>query len=740
MAEEQTKLMADLRACFYTLPPHQHPKPKPLTNMWALLIGIENYPQPEEPERLPDDAGTTLEHWVRPREVSDPPENPDGALHDVEEVHEYLRERGVPESQILILKDDKATRANMLSAFQHHLINNPDITRDDPILFYYSGHGCRGPAPDGWAAALEGDDSQIEYMVPYDSVGFGQLGKPGIPDRTTRALIHELAQRKGRNVSVVLDCCHSGHGVRKVSTSARDPWRSRGVKAQHVGKLRPDTDREIWGAPEVRGAAGVDSSASFTERKRDDDTHVLLAACARLETSSGCEAFGGIFTNAWLAVLREGRARTYAETLAQIKIKLFAFYKVMDEYYKNHPELESHQRLEKQNPQCEGFNRDRHLFASTSSDGREFDVEPGQDDTECIIRGAGISRGVKQGTMFELRRLIADGEFDVLGSVVAQDVQTEDCIAKLPQDLLLPNGRIHAIVLKLSDPVTVDTTNLCPESAKATEAFELLNRKLAAYSPYYRRGTDDKVDLVLEVDDDYVHFNRQDIRLRTIGTPPPKLPVDQIWRISEVMKAVAHFNYYLSFESGAHPFATRVEVRLHELERADVTYSADDFTFADPCRNMKAGDPVPFENGEALILHEHDEQLYALVLRSSTSQPLFPYILLFDPATYGIDLFAQPLNADDPALKPNLDVQFGRSSECEDALWFDLGEDNKKDTGYLKIILATEGNLNLSFMAQEAVLGSDLGDLSDAEERTMNLAGNAPQPMKGATHSSTNDP
>lgn len=103
---------------------------------------------------------------------------------------------------------------------------------------------------------------------------------------------------------------------------------------------------------------------------------------------------------------------------------------------------------------------------------------------------------------------------------------------------------------------------------------------------------------MLDVDKEFVHFNRQNIRLTAIDMPSPKLPVNNIHRIAEVMRGVVHFDYYLSFESDADPFGAQVEVRLHELEQADPTYNTDGLTFADPCQNTKAGEPIRFENCE----------------------------------------------------------------------------------------------------------------------------------------------
>lgn len=272
-------------------------------------------------------------------------------------------------------------------------------------------------------------------------------------------------------------------------------------------------------------------------------------------------------------------------------------------------------------------------------------------------------------------------------------------------------------------PVTFATNNLMPESSDATEAFQFLNELLGESSQYYRRVAPEDADLVLEVDDMFVRLKRQDTRLGSLDTPSPKLNIHHIKQIIPgLMIKVARFNHFLSLENEEQPFSPSVELGIHVLEAPE---SYDDYP------RMKAGKSIPFDEGEALIPHENDSQLYALVLHSAASQPLYPYVLLFDPSTYGIDIFTQPMDARNPSLKPNGDVQLGRSHECADALWFDLGEDSQKDTGYVKVILAANGNLDFSFITQSPALGSNLDNIKNGEEWAMNLIDTFLPPFTG---------
>jgi hypothetical protein len=107
-------------------------------------------------------------------------------------------------------------------------------------------------------------------------------------------------------------------------------------------------------------------------------------------------------------------------------------------------------------------------------------------------------------------------------------------------------------------------------------------------------------------------------------------------------------------------------------------------------------------------------------------------VLLFDPATYTVDFFYTPPNPDDPPLKPGSELQLGRSPECLAALWFVADAEGKKDTGFLKVLLATEGNLELKFMEQQAVIGYDEeGELNYVTGRSTARGVSGPKPMKG---------
>ncbi|KAI0028018.1 peptidase C14, caspase domain-containing protein, partial [Vararia minispora EC-137] len=156
--------------------------------MHALLIGINDYP-----------ALNKL----------------DDAVADVHLVENFLvATMGVPNDVIHIrtLLNEGATRDKIISGLKK-LKTDETIKKGDPILIFYAGHGSTLPKPPEWVAT----SSEIQCLVAYDG-GYDdeeeKWVKGVIPDVTLAYLLDELAEEKGDNITVILDCCYSGSGFR----------------------------------------------------------------------------------------------------------------------------------------------------------------------------------------------------------------------------------------------------------------------------------------------------------------------------------------------------------------------------------------------------------------------------------------------------------------------------------------------------------------------------------------------
>lgn len=121
-----------------------HGRQRSLPKIFALIVGINRYQEVVIPSLQ-------------------------GCIQDSEDFRYFLEEDlKVPSDHILVLYNESATRGNILSAFDSHLIYNSKIKKGDLIFFYYAGHGGRMAAPDGWDCV----DKQIETICPYDETVF----------------------------------------------------------------------------------------------------------------------------------------------------------------------------------------------------------------------------------------------------------------------------------------------------------------------------------------------------------------------------------------------------------------------------------------------------------------------------------------------------------------------------------------------------------------------------------------
>lgn len=128
-----------------------------------------------------------------------------GCVADVEAVAQFLAGRlGLAAEQICQLTNAAATRPAILDAWQSHLL--APVAPGDQLFFYFSGHGSQAPSID--ENEMDGLD---ETLVAFDS---RLPGGSDILDKELGYLIR-LAEARGAQVSVLLDCCHSGSGTRQ---------------------------------------------------------------------------------------------------------------------------------------------------------------------------------------------------------------------------------------------------------------------------------------------------------------------------------------------------------------------------------------------------------------------------------------------------------------------------------------------------------------------------------------------
>src|SRR4051812_9638127 len=141
-------------------------------NKWALLIGVSRYQRAATPAL---------------RDLH-------GPMSDVADMRKMLQcTFSFAPANIVTLMDEDATRASIIEAIKTHLIAN--ARAHDAVVIYFSGHGSYKIR----------DRVREGTLVAHDSRGPGGSDLDG---STLSDLLQEIATK---NVTLLLDSCHSGN-------------------------------------------------------------------------------------------------------------------------------------------------------------------------------------------------------------------------------------------------------------------------------------------------------------------------------------------------------------------------------------------------------------------------------------------------------------------------------------------------------------------------------------------------
>ena len=176
--------------------------------LFALLVGINNYPDPRH--RL------------------------DGCINDMEGWLSYLEaysQKAGYEFQPLILRDEKATRQNIISGFSEHLTQ---AKQNDLAVFFFAGHGSQMP---GQAVFSQTSNEKNETLVCWDS----RSDSWDLVDKEISNLVADVAVRQPQ-ITLILDCCHSGSASRDIPLKEKGKeFKQRQLEPQSVGDRSEDS-------------------------------------------------------------------------------------------------------------------------------------------------------------------------------------------------------------------------------------------------------------------------------------------------------------------------------------------------------------------------------------------------------------------------------------------------------------------------------------------------------------------
>lgn len=147
---------------------------------WAIVIGIDDY------ARWPK-----LEY----------------ASHDAQAIADTLTGQfGFPSSQVIVLKNEQATRNNILAAF-HDRLADDRTGRNDRVFVFFAGHGATRQLASG---------RDLGYIIPVDS-------DPNefATDAIAMTDIQNIAESmRAKHVMFVMDACYSGLGLTRGGPSS----------------------------------------------------------------------------------------------------------------------------------------------------------------------------------------------------------------------------------------------------------------------------------------------------------------------------------------------------------------------------------------------------------------------------------------------------------------------------------------------------------------------------------------
>ncbi|MBB4079131.1 hypothetical protein GGR28_001748 [Lewinella aquimaris] len=264
-----------------------------MATLTALLVGIDRYPAESGVSPLRG-CGNDIDHWK-----------------DL-----LLTYFGGDAARIRVLKDESASYSNIVAA----LANTADeVGPGDRFCFVYAGHGSREPAAGEFARYFP--EALQETLVCYDS---RLPGGHDLADKELLYLIRDIADR-GAEVTVVLDCCHSGSGTRSVTGN--------GTLIRRAPDRR--TPRPL--ASYLGGKLIAEMGKAGEEYRLPAPRHLLLAACRRNEEARELPNRRGLLSGLVEQAVRETDGRiTHADLYRRITVG------ALNVTASQHPQLETY--------------------------------------------------------------------------------------------------------------------------------------------------------------------------------------------------------------------------------------------------------------------------------------------------------------------------------------------------------------------------------------------------------------
>ncbi|KAJ7083780.1 caspase domain-containing protein [Mycena epipterygia] len=666
--------------------------------IFALIIGINKYKAENQFGRLK------------------------GAVNDAKAFKDFLTGLHVPGPQIKFLENEQATRHFILSTFTSHFLENSEIPDGGQaaMIFFFAGHGSRVESTGNLLAS----DSKVEVLCPFDERTTDTNGDyvEGIPDYFLAQQLHQLAQKKGSNITVILDSCHSG-GM------ARDDF--------DVAVRSPE-ERSRLPAPALSDQGGYTDTTtqSYDLWTPSAASHILLAACGQdgkaYESSS--EPFHGHFTERLIPELRKNllKGTTYVEMIDNlppfpVKTQIphcGGAYTGRLMFTMNHPVPGTRTLPVKK----------IHMVWGASSEGvhegKSFSVKARDGTTVCslVVRMVAESRvllatpdcmpfNIPKGSKTEpkgisgLREqsssqafLIRTGSFDgvrmgmdfpvrapdgtMIEGLTAQIVGINQTVLVWKgnqPDHILPDGA-HVVVKDWKDKVHVYVP---PDFVP--KLFPLDPADVGRYDEAQSYGL---ADIALrKVEDDIVLERMKGMSLERARERrfPLETEVGPL-HLPSAIGGIAHFHYFLEHRNQS-TLLSGFSLEMYRLE-------------GDPPKRRPIGENIVQPDGENLYKAEiisDAKASYGFKICNHTNQDLFPYLFYFNTVKYTISPWYIPETVH--GRPPLHQISGGVAGEVpigmggESAFSFMLPEGESSSSGFIKLFVSTQ-HLDLAWIEQ----------------------------------------
>ena len=623
--------------------------------VFALLIGVDKYK-----------AGNI---W-----------NLNVAVDDARSIERWLtNDLQVPRDHICTLIDSQATKRNIEERFLSHFVNNPAIEPGDALIFYYAGHGSSIRAPPGWFDRGHGDVSVL-CTYDYDTKLSNGKTNAGISDRSMHAMLRDLAQVKGDNITLILDTCFC-----LPPTDTNDPKERRYTRYTPTRKAtREDLLAGLWPSVSPQKSEPL-ANRGFTGLSFN--THVALAASAAGWPATERKD-GGNFTRALLA-LKDTRS-LHKLTYADLPSELASF-------------MGDHQHAA-----CAGANVDRILFDGIPFGSDDRFVPASARDGGHVQVAAGEMHGVAVGTEFALHAHNRRGSLNgSIGSYVATQVYPTWCLAR-PKTPAKHAGHHHipregwARITRWNN-----STSLRVHVRGSLSSFfrrASLNKKVhgAEGVGIVREDTADDADLSVRLRQKAVIAEHRDPLIPANGQKKTRvsMPIGETGTDTKAIESTARLHTHLYRKHPAKLFATKVSICLCRVDLYAWTRAGGDLLVEGGARfaHSNSGNKHTANGPAAGDDHGAREKapsasgghIYVVALSSYPDTDLWSYLACTDAGWYSISLVhhAGPSSCPLPPHKKHSRLLIGPCS-IEFAVFSFRGRDGTDyDSGFLKLFVS----------------------------------------------------